>query len=127
MQTLSGILFVCQFRLLKLCPATAYTMQSYTVPLMLSPQYAGWRAKIGLLFGGFTLLFWIPCYFMFPEVSCFYSSSRPSRIQLRQQCKDRTYQELDELYASGVPVRHFAKTKTNANLERDQRNLQGVA
>jgi hypothetical protein len=36
---------------------------------MLSPQYLGWRAKIGLFFGGITILFWIPCYFLFPEVS----------------------------------------------------------
>jgi hypothetical protein len=65
MQTLSGILFVSSF----FSSVPLLTTQSYTVPLMLSPQYAGWRAKIGLLFGGFTLLFWIPCYFLFPEVS----------------------------------------------------------
>jgi hypothetical protein len=84
---------------------------------MLSPQYAGWRAKIGLLFGGLTLLFWISCYFMFPEVSCVIRFHRDANTQ----CNARIHQELDELYASGVPIRNFAKTKKTAQLAREGR------
>lgn len=87
---------------------------------MLSPQYAGWRAKIGLLFGGLTLIYWIPCYFLFPEVSVQVLRKRLRFLRLTGQCKDRTYQELDELYASGVPVRQFAKTRTTAQMAREQ-------
>lgn len=36
---------------------------------MLSAQYAGWGTKIGLFFAGTSVLCWIPCYFLFPEVS----------------------------------------------------------
>lgn len=76
---------------------------------MLDPQYAGWGTKIGFLFGGLSILFWIPCYFLFPEVSDIFT--RSSRSADETQSKGRTYTELDRLYASGIPVRHFAKEK----------------
>ncbi|KAH6714816.1 general substrate transporter [Leptodontidium sp. MPI-SDFR-AT-0119] len=83
-QTLTGILF------------------TYTVPLMLSDQQAGWGQKTGLFFSGITYLFLIVCIFLFPET------------------KGRTYQELDELFASGIPAWKFAKTKTT---HQDSLNL----
>jgi len=42
---------------------------NYTVPQMLSPQKAGWGAKIGLFFGGLTTIWFIPVYLYYPEVS----------------------------------------------------------
>jgi hypothetical protein len=63
----------------------ALIFQSYTVPLMLSAQYAGWGTKIGLFFAGTSVLCWVPCYFLFPEVSdepCgIISTPSPSRGQ----------------------------------------------
>ncbi|KAF6805037.1 sugar transporter [Colletotrichum musicola] len=67
---------------------------NYTVPLMLSNQYAGWEQKIGLFFGGVTFVYLIPCVFLYPET------------------KGRTYQELDELFERRIPAWKFAKTKT---------------
>lgn len=44
--------------------------------------------------------------------------------RLTVQTKGRTYAEIDELYASGVPVRKFASARTAAQgvLERDMSN-----
>ncbi|KAK2025393.1 MFS general substrate transporter [Colletotrichum zoysiae] len=67
---------------------------NYTVPLMLSNQYAGWGQKVGLFFGGVTLVYLIPCALLFPET------------------KGRTYQELDELFERRVPAWRFSKTST---------------
>ncbi|RSH94186.1 hypothetical protein EHS25_003989 [Saitozyma podzolica] len=67
---------------------------NYTVPLMLSDQYAGWGAKIGFFFGGLSIAYWLACYTSFPET------------------KNRTYAELDELFERGIPPRLFHKTKT---------------
>ncbi|KAJ0149867.1 Uncharacterized protein HZ326_7543, partial [Fusarium oxysporum f. sp. albedinis] len=68
---------------------------NYTVPLMLSNQNAGWGQKIGLFFGGITLVYLIPCILMFPET------------------KGRTYHELDELFERRVSAWKFASTKTS--------------
>lgn len=66
---------------------------------MLSNQGAGWGQKIGLFFGGITLVYLIPCVLMFPET------------------KGRTYHELDELFEQRVPAWRFASTKTSHQLE----------
>ncbi|KAJ4256805.1 hypothetical protein NW762_008901 [Fusarium torreyae] len=68
---------------------------NYTVPLMLSDQNAGWGQKIGLFFGGISVVYLIPVVLLFPET------------------KGRTYQELDELFESGVPAWKFAATETS--------------
>ncbi|KAM0335047.1 hypothetical protein ACHAQA_000081 [Verticillium albo-atrum] len=68
---------------------------NYTVPLMLSNQYAGWGQKTGLFFGGATLLYLIPCVLLYPET------------------KGRTYAELDELFQRGVPAWRFQSTRTS--------------
>jgi hypothetical protein len=75
------------------------TSQSYTVPLMLSNQNAGWGQKTGLFFAGTCGVYLIPCIFLFPET------------------KNRTYAELDELYERGIPAWKFATTKTAYNTE----------
>ncbi|KAH6876392.1 general substrate transporter [Thelonectria olida] len=72
---------------------------NYTVPLMLSNQNAGWGQKIGLFFGGITLLYLIPVVLLFPET------------------KGRTYHELDELFERRVPAWRFASTKTSHQSE----------
>jgi hypothetical protein len=62
---------------------------------MLTNQYAGWGQKIGIFFGGITILYLIPCVLWFPET------------------KGRTYHELDELFTRRVPAWRFASTKTS--------------
>jgi hypothetical protein len=61
---------------------------------MLSNQGAGWGQKIGLFFGSITFLYLIPVVFFYPET------------------KNRTYEELDELFERGIPAWKFEKTKT---------------
>ncbi|KAI8308017.1 Alpha-glucosides permease MPH3 [Colletotrichum sp. SAR11_59] len=80
---------------------------NYTVPLMLSNQYAGWQQKIGLFFGGVTFVYLIPCVLLYPET------------------KGRTYQELDELFERRIPAWKFAQTKTahQAGIELRARDL----
>ncbi|PNH46429.1 hypothetical protein VD0004_g1647 [Verticillium dahliae] len=75
----------------------------YTVPLMLSNQNAGWGQKIGLFFGGISVIYIIPVFFMFPET------------------KGRTYQELDELFERRVKAWNFAKTETSHQRSVDAR------
>ncbi|KAF4334038.1 general substrate transporter [Fusarium beomiforme] len=78
---------------------------NYTVPLMLSNQNAGWGQKIGLFFGGITLVYLIPCILIFPET------------------KGRTYSELDELFARRIPAWRFASTKTSHREELEAKAL----
>ncbi|RFN47645.1 maltose permease mal31 [Fusarium flagelliforme] len=80
---------------------------NYTVPLMLSNQNAGWGQKIGLFFGGITLVYLIPCILTFPET------------------KGRTYHELDELFERRVPAWKFASTKTSHQEELEVRASEG--
>jgi hypothetical protein len=82
------------------------TLQSYTVPLMLSNQNAGWGQKTGLFFAGTCGIYLIPCIFLFPET------------------KGRTYAELDELYERGIPAWKFATTKTAHNTEIEQQERE---
>ena len=84
---------------------------------MLSDQYAGWGSKIGLFFGGIAALFWIPCYFLYPEVSLSVPFASEPTVLIRYQTKGRTYAELDELYARGVSPRKFAITKTAVQMD----------
>lgn len=78
--------------------------------------------QIGFFFAGISALWWIPCYFLFPEVSPAPGHRLRSRSVLcwviplttNLQTQGRTYAELDELYASGVPVRKFASVRTKA-------------
>lgn len=42
---------------------------------MLSDQHAGWGVKIGFFFGALSALYWIPTYFLYPEVSLAITSS----------------------------------------------------
>ncbi|KAF0320270.1 MFS hexose transporter [Colletotrichum asianum] len=87
--------------------AKTTSLANYTVPLMLSNQYAGWQQKIGLFFGGVTFIYLIPCVLLYPET------------------KGRTYQELDELFERRIPAWKFAKTKTahQAGIELRARDL----
>lgn len=69
---------------------------------MLSPQYAGWGAKIGFFFGPLGAICTIIVWFFVPET------------------KGRTYAELDELYERRIPAWRFAKTKTSVQETADR-------
>jgi hypothetical protein len=63
---------------------------------MLSPQYAGWGAKIGCFFGPLAALFTVLVWFTVPETM------------------GRTYAELDELYERRIPAWRFSKETTSS-------------
>jgi hypothetical protein len=63
---------------------------------MLSPQYAGWGAKIGFFFGPLAALFTVLVWFTVPETM------------------GRTYAELDELYERRIPAWRFSKEITSS-------------
>lgn len=91
-QALSNLVFVSLTQVDSQSSLTR--IQAYCVPMMLSNQYAGWGQKTGLFFAGITFVYLIPLILMFPET------------------KGRTYNELDELFESGIPAWKFAKART---------------
>lgn len=74
---------------------------SYTVPLMLSPQQAGWGVKTGYFFAGTAAVGGVLIFFIMPEF------------------KGRTYSELDELFRRQIPTRKFRSTKTQVQMMRE--------
>ena len=121
-QSLSNIVFVSQPRLL-LISMSGLMSQSYTVPYMLSDQYAGWGAKIGFFFGGMAAAFWIPCYFLYPEVSSTSPLSlltpldqrtklRRARRVIRERCGPQAFRKDSNgsSRSCGHPCRNFPIT-----------------
>lgn len=79
---------------------------SYTVPLMLSPQKAGWSIRTCFLWAGLALPYTAVLYFVFPET------------------KGRSFAELDELFEEKVPLRKFKGhvTSTQKAIAENGRN-----
>lgn len=65
-------------------------------PYMLNPTAGDWKGKTGFFWGGFAFLFFIWTFFRLPEM------------------KDRTFEEIDLLFAMKVKSRDFAKAKVDA-------------
>jgi SP family general alpha glucoside:H+ symporter-like MFS transporter len=66
-------------------------MWQFTIPYMFNPDQANLGAKIAFIFGGTCLLCIVYLFFYQPETT------------------GRSYQELDEMFAKGVPARKFKK------------------
>lgn len=67
---------------------------SFTIPYLLNAPYAALGAKVGFIYGAINVLMVIVAYFFIPEM------------------KGRSLEEVDELFASGVPFRSFSKATT---------------
>ena len=52
------------------------------------------------------------------------TGSDPSELTL-DQFKGRSYAELDELFARRIPARKFRATKTQQQLDEEERNVVG--
>lgn len=63
---------------------------AFTIPYLLEDQYAGLDSKVGFIFGSTAFCAIVFVYFCVPE------------------CKQRTLEEIDQLFLDKVPVRHFA-------------------
>jgi SP family general alpha glucoside:H+ symporter-like MFS transporter len=77
-------------------------MWNFVLPYLFNPDQANLGAKTAFIFGGFSIFCCVYLYFYHPET------------------KGRSYQELDELFAKGVPARQFASYVTDAQTEAIQ-------
>lgn len=64
---------------------------AFTIPYLLETQYAGLDSKVGFIFGSTAFCAIIFVYLCLPE------------------CKQRTLEEIDQLFLDKVPIRHFDK------------------
>lgn len=71
-------------------------MWQFVIPFMFNPDKANLGAKIAFIFGGLCLFSLIYLWFYQPEMT------------------GRSYQELDEMFAKGVPARKFRNYRTDA-------------
>lgn len=83
-------LFACVISVL-----TTFTT-SFTIPYLISDKYANLGAKVGYIYGSTSLIMVIATYFCIPEL------------------KGRTLEEVDQLFASGMPLRQFGKIPTHS-------------
>lgn len=67
---------------------------SFTIPYLLNAPYAALGAKVGFIYGAINVLMVVAAYFFIPEM------------------KGRSLEEVDELFATGVPLRGFGKATT---------------
>lgn len=83
---------------------------SFTVPYLINEQYANLGAKVGFIYGSTNFLMVALTYFFIPEL------------------KGRTLEEVDQLFASGAPLRKFKglRTKTAEELYREEVDRKGV-
>ncbi|KAK5163455.1 uncharacterized protein LTR77_010637 [Saxophila tyrrhenica] len=67
---------------------------SFTVPYLINEEYANLGGKLGYIYGGINVLMVIGVFFIIPEL------------------KNRSLEEVDQLFASGAPLRTFSKITT---------------
>lgn len=67
---------------------------SFTIPYLVNSEYANLGAKLGFVYGSINVAMGILVYFFIPEL------------------KGRTLEEVDQLLASGEPIRKFKEIPT---------------
>ncbi|KAM0323347.1 hypothetical protein ACHAQA_008940 [Verticillium albo-atrum] len=83
-------------------------MWQFVIPFMFNPDQGNLGAKIAFIFGGLTLFSLAYLWWCQPETS------------------GRSYQELDEMFAAGVPARKFKAYKTDVQVQNEAA-AQGLA
>ncbi|CAG8952835.1 hypothetical protein HYFRA_00007548 [Hymenoscyphus fraxineus] len=73
--------------------ALAGVIMTVAIPYMINPDQANLRGKMGLFFGGLSIVCLVWAYYRIPET------------------KGRTYKELDLMFQENVPTRKFKKYK----------------
>jgi hypothetical protein len=68
-------------------------MWSFILPYLVNPDQANLQGQVGFIFGGLMGLSALWSFFFVPET------------------KDRTFREIDQIFASGISCRKFHKTK----------------
>ncbi|KAI8630231.1 general substrate transporter [Xylariaceae sp. FL1651] len=72
---------------------------SFTTPYLINAQYANLGGKVGFIYGSFNIAMVVLTFFFIPEL------------------KGRTLEEVDQLFASGAPLRKFKKIQTRTATE----------
>ncbi|KAI1410538.1 general substrate transporter [Hypoxylon sp. FL1857] len=67
---------------------------SFTLPYLLNPPYAALGGKVGFIYGSICFAFVVVTFFFIPEL------------------KGRSLEEVDQLFAMGIPLWKFKGTKT---------------
>ncbi|KAH8772001.1 maltose permease MAL31 [Diaporthe sp. PMI_573] len=75
-------------------------------PYMLNPTAGDWRGKTGFFWGGCAFMFFLWTFFRLPET------------------KDKTFEELDILFAHGIKASKFASYKVDAYAEGHEEVLR---
>ncbi|KAL7948835.1 general substrate transporter [Trichoderma barbatum] len=88
--------------------AIGYSVQSainvmwqFVIPFLFNPDHANLGAKIAFIFFAFCVFCIVYLYFYQPETA------------------GRSYQELDEMFAKGVPARKFKSYKTDIQMQNE--------
>lgn len=69
---------------------------SFTIPYLINERYANLGAKVGFIYGAINVIMVVLTFFFIPEL------------------KGRTLEEVDQLFASGVPLRKFGSVETKS-------------
>lgn len=72
------------------------------MPYLINARYANLGGKVGYIYGSLNMMMVVLTFFFIPEM------------------KGRTLEEVDQLFASGVPLRRFSKVKTKTAEEMYQ-------
>lgn len=74
-------------------------LTSFTVPYLINPEYANLGGKLGYIYGSINVVMVVGVFFIVPEL------------------KNRSLEEVDQLFASGAPLRKFAKMDTRSAVQ----------
>lgn len=81
---------------------------SFTIPYLINDQYAGLGGKVGFVYGSICAAMFVAAYLFIPEL------------------KNRSLEEVDQLFASKTPMRKFGKVKTQTAEKTDAAEVQEV-
>ncbi|KAM5343415.1 hypothetical protein ACJ41O_011952 [Fusarium nematophilum] len=76
-------------------------MWQFVIPFMFNPDQGNLGAKVAFIFGGLCLFSLVYLWYFQPETA------------------GRSYQELDEMFAKGVPARKFKTYRTEAQIQNE--------
>lgn len=80
---------------------------SFTLPYLINGQYANLGAKVGYIYGAINIIMVILVFFFIPEL------------------RGRTLEEVDQLFASGAPLRKFKAIETRRAEEIYEAQVEG--
>ncbi|KAI8679864.1 MFS domain-containing protein [Fusarium keratoplasticum] len=72
---------------------------SFTMPYLINAKYANLGGKVGFIYGSINFIMVVATFFFIPEL------------------KSRTLEEVDQLFASGAPLRKFSAISTKSATE----------